>query len=412
MTGGSLDAEWRYRLAAWRIVGKLPCWIMLENRHPPGATPGQELDAAMTTHFVPSRQIAQQAIALDAATVAARLDRLIPGASCGMREMKRLIAMLAPATAPVLISGPSGAGKELVAQALHDLSGRPGAFVAINCAAIPAELLEGELFGSEKGAYTGADRARQGLIEQAQGGTLFLDEIGDMPPALQAKLLRVLETKTLRRLGGSAPVALDFRLVAATHRDLEALVAAGNFRADLMFRLAVFPVVVPALAERLSDLPLLMAHLLDQHDLPAPQFDASALRALALHPWTGNVRELKSVMMRASLLFAGQVVSAREVRDNLLRFSCPNPDSSDQAWPAVPLPDEEGILTPDRLRDALASFKGDIDLRGYLRDIEVAFITAALDRTDNCVSRAADQLRLRRTTLIEKLRKYGISAAH
>jgi sigma-54 dependent transcriptional regulator, flagellar regulatory protein len=367
----------------------------------------------MTTHFIPPRDAALQAPAItaDPAALAARLDRLILGSTPVMRNMKRMVAMLAPATAPVLISGPSGAGKELVAQALHDLSGRAGGFVAINCAAIPADLLEGELFGTEKGAYTGADRARQGLIEQAQGGTLFLDEIGDMPPALQAKLLRVLETKTLRRLGGGAPVALDFRLVAATHRDLDALVAAGTFRADLMFRLAVFPVCVPALADRLGDLPLLMTHLLDAQDQAAPQFDASALRALTMHPWTGNVRELKTVMLRASLLFAGQLVSAREVRENLLSFACPDPDDSASAWPEAPMPDQTGTLTPDSLRETLSQFKGDIDLRGYLRDIEVAFITAALDKTDNCVSRAADQLRLRRTTLIEKLRKYGISAA-
>lgn len=370
----------------------------------------------MTTHFIPSLRTDFTATTLpDGAADTVLLDRLVPGDTPVMRGMKRLVAMMAPAMAPVLISGSSGAGKELVAQALHVLSGRKGAFVAINCAAIPADLLEGELFGAERGAFTGADRNRAGLIEQAEGGTLFLDEIGDMPPALQAKLLRVLETRMVRRLGGGAPVKLDFRLVAATHRDLAALAAAGDFREDLLFRLSVFPVAVPDLSDRLGDLPLLMAHLLEEQGLTqpgsaAPQFDASALRALAMHPWAGNVRELKTVMTRACLLFPGQLVTAREVRQNLLSFACPDPGASDAAWPQAPLPDAEGLPTPDRMREALAGFKGDIDLRGYLRDIEVAVITAALERTDHCVSRAADRLRLRRTTLIEKLRKYGITA--
>jgi sigma-54 specific flagellar transcriptional regulator A len=372
----------------------------------------------MTTHFAPQHRSASVHVtgAQDEAARMARIDRLIPGAAQPMQDMKRLVAAMAPARAPVLITGKSGVGKELVAQALHDMSGRSGAFIAVNCAAIPAELLEGELFGTERGAYTGADRARAGLIEQAQGGTLFLDEIGDMPASLQAKLLRVLETRSLRRLGGGATVQLDFRLVAATHCDLEAMVAEGRFRQDLFYRLSVFPVAVPALRDRLGDLPLIMARLLDEQAqldpaMPLPEFDASALRALAMHDWPGNVRELKTVILRACLLFPGRAVTARELRQNLLVFASPAPDAAQGAWPEAPLPDVAGLPGPDRLQEALAQFKGDIDLRAYLRDIEVAFITAALQRTDNCVSRAADRLRLRRTTLIEKLRKYGISAA-
>ena len=372
----------------------------------------------MTSHFAPQHRSASVIATAepDERAGLARIDRLIPGAAPMMQSMKRLIVAMAPARAPVLITGPSGAGKELVAQALHDLSGRSGAFVAVNCAAIPAELLEGELFGSERGAYTGADRARAGLIEQAQGGTLFLDEIGDMPAALQAKLLRVLETRTLRRLGGGAPVQLDFRLVAATHCDLAGMVAEGRFRQDLFYRLSVFPVEVPALRDRLTDLSAIMARLLDEQAMldpatPLPEFDASAMRSLALHDWPGNVRELKTVILRACLLFPGRPVTAREVRQNLLAFASPAPDAEHGAWPEAPLPGEAGLPGPDRLQEALSQFKGDIDLRAYLRDIEVAFITAALQRTDHCVSRAADRLRLRRTTLIEKLRKYGITAA-
>jgi sigma-54 dependent transcriptional regulator, flagellar regulatory protein len=371
----------------------------------------------MTSHFIPqhrSTSILAAAEQDDRARLA-RLDRLIPGATPAMQSMKRLIVAMAPGCAPVLITGQSGAGKELVAQALHDLSGRAGPFIAVNCAAIPAELLEGELFGTERGAYTGADRARAGLIEQAQGGTLFLDEIGDMPAALQAKLLRVLETRSLRRLGGGAPVQLEFRLVAATHCDLEGMVAQGRFRQDLFYRLAVFPVEVPPLRDRLADLPLIMTRLLDEQALqdpatPLPEFDASALRALAMHDWPGNVRELKTVILRACLLFPGRPVTARELRENLLHFTSPAADAASGAWPEAPLPGAAGLPGPDRLEEALSQFKGDIDLRAYLRDIEVAFITAALQRTDHCVSRAADRLRLRRTTLIEKLRKYGITA--
>ena len=371
----------------------------------------------MTKHFSPTQHSALSILGVgqDENMRGVQVDRMIPGASQVMRSMKRLIVTMAPAEAPVLITGPSGAGKELVAQALHDLSDRSGPFIAVNCAAIPVDLLEGELFGSERGAYTGADRARAGLIEQAEGGTLFLDEIGDLPHALQAKLLRVLETRTVRRLGGGAPVQLDFRLVAATHQDLAAMTLGNRFREDLYYRLSVFPVTVPSLSERVCDLPLILGRLLDdcataQPSTPLPQFDASALRALSLHPWKGNIRELKTVVLRACLLFPGRAVTAREVRDNLLSFASPAPDADAGAWPEAQLPSEIGLPSPDRFSEALTQFKSDIDLRGYLRDIEIAFITAALERNGNCVSRTADTLRLRRTTLIEKLRKYGIAS--
>lgn len=363
----------------------------------------------MTSHFPPPARHTPVVADLPLALA----DRLVPGGSTAMRAVKRLVAMVAPADAPVLVTGPSGAGKELVAQALHDLSGRKGAFVAVNCAAIPAELLEGELFGAERGAYTGADRARAGLFEQAEGGTLFLDEIGDMPAPLQAKLLRVLETRMVRRLGGGAPVKLDFRLVAATHRNLAEMSAQGTFREDLFYRLSVFPVEVPALSARIGDLPQIIGRILDDRAAAAPQqalpvFDASALRALGSHPWPGNVRELKTVVLRACLLFPGAAVTAREVRDNLLTFACPEPGHAGADWPEAPLPEETGLPAIGRFQDVLSQGGGDLDMRGYLRDIEVALITAALDRNDQCVSRAADTLRLRRTTLIEKMRKYGI----
>jgi sigma-54 dependent transcriptional regulator, flagellar regulatory protein len=341
-------------------------------------------------------------------------DRIIPGSSTVMRALKGLVTMMAPSDAPVLITGPSGAGKELVATALHDLSGRTGEFVAVNCAAIPADLLEAELFGSERGSYTGSDRSRAGLIEQAEGGTLFLDEIGDMPPSLQAKLLRVLETHMVRRLGAAAPVHMNFRLVAATHRNLADMVRAGTFREDLFYRLAVFPVDVPSLGARLGDLPEILERMLDDYAFaypgkPMPEFDASALRALCAYHWPGNVRELKTVLQRACLLFAGRKVTAREVRDNLLTFSNPDPVEDTAQWPAPPAPEEAGLPAISLFSEALGKGKSSLDLRGYLRDIEVALITATLERSEHCVTRTAEALRINRTTLIEKMRKYGIA---
>jgi len=324
---------------------------------------------------------------------------------------------MAPSDAPVLISGPSGSGKELVAQALHRMSGRSGDFIAVNCAAIPADLLEGELFGSERGAYTGADRSRAGLIEQAEGGTLFLDEIGDMPANLQAKLLRVLETRMVRRLGASAPVQMNFRLVAATHRNLAEMAKTGTFREDLFYRLAVFPVEVPPLSARLSDLPEILGRLLDdQADAypgkPLPEFEVSAFRALSAYAWPGNVRELKTVLLRACLLFAGKKVGAREVRENLLKFASPEPVEQAGHWPAAPAPEDVGLPTISMFQEALGNGKANLDLRGYLRDIEVALISATLERTEHSVTRTAETLRINRTTLIEKMRKYGIGRPH
>ena len=340
------------------------------------------------------------------------INQLITGSSAAMQRLKRLIATVAVSDAPVMVQGETGAGKELVAEAVHRASGRSGALIAVNCAAIPSELLESELFGHEKGAFTGADRQRIGLIEQANGGTLFLDEIGDMPPALQTKLLRVLESRRVQRVGASVANPVDFRLVTATHRNLEARVADGTFRADLFYRINVFPLMLPSLAERAVDIPAILARMISDRmaenpALDAPHFDQSALRALAVHPWPGNVRELRNVLARAFVLFPGRVVTARHVRENLLQLAMPDLASDEAALPEPPAPHEQGLPAPSQFHDALGQ-NGDLDLRGYLRDIEVALIEAALDNREGCVSQAADALRLRRTTLIEKMKKYGI----
>jgi sigma-54 specific flagellar transcriptional regulator A len=273
--------------------------------------------------------------------------------------------------------------------------------------------LESELFGHERGAFTGAQTMRRGRFEQADGGTLFLDEIGDMPLALQAKLLRVLETRRIQRLGGQSEQAVDFRLVTATHRDLTAATEQGQFRADLFFRISVFPLTVPSLAERTADIPLILARLIaeicDQNPaLDTPHFDLGALRALSAHSWPGNIRELKNVLMRAFVMLPGRMVTARHVRDNLLGMEMPDLDADSYSLPDMPAADTStGLPDPSQFHEALNRL-GDIDLRGYIRDIEVALIEAALDKRKGNVAQAADALRLNRTTLIEKIKKFGI----
>jgi len=235
---------------------------------------------------------------------AARLPEFVGTAAC-MIEVSRRIRLVAPRSTPVLIEGPTGSGKELVAQALHRLSTRNRRpFVAINCAAIPEALLEAELFGHTRGAFTGAIQGRVGRIEAADGGTLFLDEIGEMPLALQAKLLRFVESGELQRVGDNETVKVDVRVIAATHRPLAQHTVTGAFRADLYYRLAVFLIRTPALLDHLDDLPLLVEHFLEKmgREVPVKKISAEALAKLAAHTWPGNVRELEHVLERAAIL--------------------------------------------------------------------------------------------------------------
>ena len=245
-----------------------------------------------------------------------RLPELIGNAAC-MLEVSRRVRLVAPRMTPVLIEGPTGSGKELVAEALHRLSARNRKpFVAINCAAIPEALLEAELFGHTRGAFTGAVQGRTGRIEAADGGTLFLDEIGEMPLGLQSKLLRFVECGELQRVGDNEAVKVDVRILAATHRPLAQHAQAGRFRSDLYYRLAVFLIYTPALAAHTKDLPLLVDHFLEQlgRDTPVKRVDEQAMAKLAAHDWPGNVRELEHVLERAVIL-AGEdpVLTAREI---------------------------------------------------------------------------------------------------
>lgn len=348
------------------------------------------------------------------------------GTTAPMQQVRFLIQQVAKTDANVLILGESGTGKEVVARNIHVLSHRAdGPFVPINCGAIPAELLESELFGHEKGAFTGAISTRKGRFELAQGGTLFLDEIGDMPLPMQVKLLRVLQERTYERVGGNQPIRADVRIIAATHRQLEGMIADGRFREDLYYRLNVFPIETPALKERADDLPLLVQELqarLDNNNQAGIKFTERALESLKLHPWPGNVRELANLVERLTIMYPGQVIDVAELPHKYRHIEV------DTYVPHYP----EALLERDVINE-MFQFNDDddddagqqlntamvgggleylpehgLDLKQYLADLEVSLINQALERHDYVVARAADILSLRRTTLVEKMRKYNL----
>jgi DNA-binding NtrC family response regulator len=276
------------------------------------------LQALLAAAAVPAAALAEDPPAF----VAAPGCPPIVGTHRRLQAALRLLRRVAPTETTVLLTGESGTGKELFAQALHALSARAaGPFVAINCAAIPETLIENELFGHEKGAFTGAHRREPGRFERARGGTLFLDEIGELPLPVQGKLLRVLEERVFERVGGGETQRADVRLVAATNRDLQAMVDAGQVRADLFFRLSVFPLELPPLRERASDVPLLARHLLqalaERHRLPPAELTPAALDLLGEQPWPGNVRQLGNVLERALILHPGGRLAVGELRGAL-----------------------------------------------------------------------------------------------
>ena len=329
---------------------------------------------------------------------------VIIGSSAAAAQLRATISRVANSDVSVLVVGPSGSGKEIVARGIHAGSARAARpFVALNCAAIPADLLESELFGVERGAFTGAGEPRAGRIEEAQGGTLFLDEIGDMPLAMQAKLLRVIEERRVARLGGGREVPVDIRLVSATHRDLGQAIARGQFREDLFFRLAVFPLRVPSLAERVSDIPELVGHFAAQLAAPGQPplvFTASALALLARPAWRGNVRELRNVVERVSVMAATTgLVDAALVREML--------------EPALAQPGRIGAA----VESGLAGFAepppfaaGRCDLDAILGELERRYIASAIERSGGVVAEAARLLGLRRTTLLDRMRKHKLGA--
>ncbi len=354
------------------------------------------------------------------------INKLIDGESPATKSMKNLIAMVSQTDSTALILGETGTGKDIVAQAIHKCSRKKGPFITVNCAAIPSELLESELFGHEKGSFTGADKLRKGRFEQSSGGSLFLDEIGDMPLPLQAKLLRAIESKSIQRVGGADDIKIDLRLICATHRDLEKKVESGEFRADLFFRINVLPINVPSLAERRTDIPNLQNTLLTNMKIDQtlkPIFTPDAITALCKHNWPGNVRELKNVIERACIIFPGKEITASNIYENLLRLKVPTVAEEQEAlWEMTS--DLSGITNleenelSNNLEDYLPhpknyknwfSFYDEIDLRRHLQDVEIVLIQEALEKTNSKVALAADKLKLRRTTLIEKMKKYSIS---
>jgi sigma-54 specific flagellar transcriptional regulator A len=355
-----------------------------------------------------------------------KLNKMIDGDSPDTKSMKNLIAMVSQTDSTALILGETGTGKDIVAQAIHKCSNKKGPFITVNCAAIPSELLESELFGHEKGSFTGADKQRKGRFEQSSGGSLFLDEIGDMPLPLQAKLLRAIESKTIQRVGGAEDIKIDLRLICATHRDLEKKVESGEFRADLFFRINVLPINVPSLAERRTDIPSLQKTLLTNlnvEETMKPIFTPDAITALCKHNWPGNVRELKNVIERACIIFPGKEITGTNVYENLLRLKVPTTaEEQDALWEMTSdlsgiTNIEENDLT-NNLEDYLPhpknyknwfSFYDEIDLRRHLQDVEIVLIEEALEKTNNKVALAADKLKLRRTTLIEKMKKFSIN---
>ncbi|HWO88395.1 MAG TPA: sigma-54 dependent transcriptional regulator [Gemmatimonadales bacterium] len=303
------------------------------------------------------------------------------GRSSGIERVRDLIARVAPSRATVLITGETGTGKELVARLIHELSPRAGrAFVAVSCAAIPETLLEAELFGHLKGAFTGATASKRGLVEESSGGTLFLDEIGAVAPATQVKLLRVIQERQVVRIGGREPVPVDIRLVAATNLDLAEEVAAGRFREDLFYRLSVFPIRVPALRERRDDIPVLAAHFLrrfaQEHGIEPPGILPSTMRRMTDYDWPGNVRELENFIERAVIMHAGAKT--------------------------IPFDPSEGL----RRRHEHEMVKAALEARWDLERLEREYILAVLQEVGGHQGRAASILGIDRRTLYRKLRQY------
>ncbi len=377
-------------------------------------------------------RIETSGIAHHASECAPRSARLPTGGSAAIGACIRLIRQVAPHDSTVLVLGESGTGKEVAARAIHDLSPRRHRpFVAVNCGAIPAELLESELFGHEKGAFTGAISARKGRFEIADGGTLFLDEIGDMSPTMQVKLLRVLQERVFERVGNHVPMRCDVRIIAATHRNLEEAISRGSFREDLFHRLNVFPIEMPPLRSRIDDLPQIARDLIGRNieaGRAAVQLSARTLAALALHPWTGNIRELSNLIERLTIVCAGRTVEPEELphkyqppRDWAWHpaAEAPGPAPGDGPEPVLSDVAALGILAtgptspephPEPASLAMLPEAG-IDLKAHLLSIERSLVLQALERADGTVAHAARYLNLRRTTLVEKLRKLGLLEA-
>ncbi|MEF1254113.1 sigma-54 dependent transcriptional regulator [Vibrio sp. M260112] len=354
------------------------------------------------------------------------LFRSLVGQSHGIKEVRHLIEQVSGTEANVLILGESGTGKEVVARNIHYHSARRnGPFVPINCGAIPPDLLESELFGHEKGAFTGAITSRKGRFELAEGGTLFLDEIGDMPMPMQVKLLRVLQERCFERVGGNTTIRVDVRVIAATHRDLDTMINDESFREDLYYRLNVFPIEMPALRDRKDDIPLLLQELMTRMESEGAQpicFTPRSINSLMEHEWPGNVRELANLVERMIILYPNSLVDVNHLPTKYRYSDIP------EFQPEYNKMDSVEELERDALQDIFAedfSFESNdlfhdhenapqslppegVNLKEMLADLEVNMINQALEAQGGVVARAADMLGMRRTTLVEKMRKYNL----
>ncbi|MDD4880389.1 MAG: sigma-54 dependent transcriptional regulator, partial [Gallionellaceae bacterium] len=312
------------------------------------------------------------------------------GQTPAMAELYRLIRQVAPARSNILVIGETGTGKELVARALHQESGRSGLFVPVNCAAIPAELLESEMFGHQKGAFTGAERDRMGRFEVASGGTLFLDEVTEMPMALQSKLLRVLQENVIERLGSHKPVAVDLRVVAASNRDPQQAMAEGRLRQDLYYRLNVVRIDVPPLRQRREDIPLLAGHFLDKYSRELgkqpPHLVQEALDKLSAYAWPGNIRELENMMERAAVLSKGPAVLPGQL-----------PLEAGGQTAATPAAGNGDDALPDNLA-----------MQPLVDGLEQRLIREALARSADNKSAAARLLEISERSLWYKIKKFGL----
>ncbi len=348
------------------------------------------------------------------------------GTSPAVAAVNRLIQQVAPYDSTVLILGESGTGKEIAARAVHAASPRrQRPFVAVNCGAIPAELLESELFGHEKGSFTGAITTRKGRFEIAEGGTLFLDEIGDMSLPMQVKLLRVLQERIYERVGSNYSSECDVRIIAATHRNLEESIVRGTFRGDLFYRLNVFPIEMPTLASRIEDLPALIDSFIAQaagRGRPRLRILPETLEALANYPWPGNIRELSNLIERLAILCPERPVGIGDLPARYRPADWVEPEPASLVEPLVAQlveMSEEGehdTVLPAAVWNNEADVptrlpENGVDLRAHLTHIERSLISQALQRSGGTVAHAARLLSLRRTTLVEKLRKLGMAGA-
>ena len=390
----------------------------------------------VSTHV--SKQVSKQ----EKAPLDSFLNDAFVGESVVIRQVKKLITQVAKSNASVLILGESGTGKEVVANCLHKMSKRNKMpYVPVNCGAIPRELLESELFGHEKGAFTGALTMRKGRFEMAQAGTLFLDEIGDMPLSMQVKILRVLQERIFERVGGNKSLQADVRVIAATHRDLEDEVKAGTFREDLFYRLNVFPIEIPPLRDRVEDIPLLFQMLNERMQEVAEssvQLTPEAMASIMQHPWPGNVRELSNLVERLGIMFPEEPVSWDDLPEKY-QYDISHIDEFPQldmssstltdvetfddeqssennvemnkeqdSGGAEKKPSEESTSGSNSIEASLPNVlpKDGFDLKDHMANLEYSLIQQALDESDGVVAHAAKRLNMRRTTLVEKMKKY------